>query len=226
MTNRLLLTAFLLLAACSSCVLPGASLASSPGASTQDEATVLIKVLCMDPYTGDPHVHMGSGLLVPGGVLTAAHVATCRALDPLGQTIGSAPASAMVVSIGDTAAEGETVILLPELDVALMKISGKSADTLRLNAVSPRIGPRPDVGDRICATAALPERSFRCGEVQVSGETGEILTDLYVRHGNSGGPAFVNGALVGLVVTTTVCQDGHYCVGGVAPLQGLDWLVR
>lgn len=206
----ILLFAVIALATCSSC---GGSSRHTRSVVEQHNATVLIAVECTD---GDKITKrgMGSGVVVSDRyILTARHVIDC----PAGGTVNA------TIDIGDNTERPVTVDLtLPSRDIARLEIGvGQYLSGFE----RPTLGPRPEIGERACEASAVPRWLYRCGEVQPGTPNGYIRVGLMAEFGNSGSAVYVDGKLVGLLVGAWACQGDYPCMGGVTPLQGLDWLI-
>ena len=184
----------------------------------QHNASVQITVFCMpvdedghpriDVDSGLPTVseHFGSGTLVSAHeVLTAAHVPHCPEGD----------AEIMAVDVGDGAQHQASVdVLLPAADIARVHVE----DDLGTWFTPLRVGPIPQVGDRVCAASAAPRNMYRCWTAQARradpGPSADIDLDGWTEFGESGSGLFDDsGRLIGVVVSLTTCQEHLQCLG-------------
>lgn len=165
----------------------------------------------------EEHKFGGTGVMTTNQrLLTNFHVVACEGP---GSTLRK-----IEVDTGDEKPLPATVeILLPHQDIARLLLE----KPLDVTIPTVRIGPAPEIGDKICFAGAIPRYSFRCGTVQPSPK-GMIATDFKVEHGCSGSAASDSqGRLVGLVFATITCSDGEFCVGVVTPITPeMNWLVR
>lgn len=182
--------------------------------------SVKLIVTCIETTTAGAmyRVHMGSGVIVSEDVvLTAAHVASC----PDGQKMF---AETVVMPNESDMYTAETEMLYLQRDVARVKLSFK-----KLEDVPPvHLGPRPAIGDTICAATAVPDWGRACGVVGPSGSnlTDSINISTLVQFGNSGSGVFdSHGRLIGLVITAHLCQGNFPCSGGVTPIQDMAGLI-
>src|SRR5208337_528271 len=176
-------------------------------------------------------ISSGTGTLVgPGGlVLTCAHVL-------------NSPTINVKLSTGKSRGsyEGEIVFVNEKCDVALIrakKLSNTDWATLRLNTSALK-------GERIIAIGnpAIDQETLNLGgasagivsnpKISVFGQD-ELIADITVASGSSGGPLFSldNGDLIGVVLAVTqpgirvegVSSSGSYCLAAPADMLG-KWL--
>jgi S1-C subfamily serine protease len=173
----------------------------------QYEAAVRIDVVCITEKGG--YMAGGSGVIVDSRhVLTAAHVAADDGFCAFDVTAFDGSRRSMYVKTR-----------LPGVDLASLEIStGVEPFTLPDMA----FGPRPDIGERVCAATALPRFSHKCGEVEpYEKPPGDISLMMIVDHGNSGSGLYdERGQLIGIVIALVQCSNGQYCEGRAASLEG------
>lgn len=208
----------LALAACTSC----GHFSSYRSAVQQHNAMVRINATCPDGS------FRGSGVMVsPQHVLTAEHVATCELL-PAMPEIGinhavTMPALKLTIWVTDeVSVEAEIeATASPGADLARLKMARSMPDVF-----SPvRLGPPPQIGDRICEASAVPRSTYRCGEAQES-PTGHIGLGFMVENGNSGSGIYnAKGELIGITTMLIYCQNRLLCAGIGTALAGYAWMM-
>lgn len=206
-----ILTLLVITATCTSCISLGRG--GSRSATTQYGATVLISTTCKNALGMTTLRGRGSGVVISAHhVLTAHHVVDC-----------GGDVAVLTIDPGNGAAyEATTELVMPVRDIARLELKVSLA-----KYSSPiKIGPRPEIGERVCESSAVPRWLYRCGEVQPNHtDSTYIYVGFMAEFGNSGSGVYVDGKLVGLLSTAWFCQENYPCVGGVTPLQGLDWLI-
>ena len=174
--------------------------ASSLGLHVRDQykRTVRIFVDCPEG------VGVGSGVVVSDNTIaTASHVITCE----------QGPPEAIVI-------EGYSAVVtrdVPSEDLALLRVDGFQAPPIVL-------GPRPDVGDRVCQTHAHPRSGRSCGEVIPAqpgvAVKGTLFHTAVTDTGNSGGPLWdAAGRLVGITTHWIACNNSQICGGRATPVR-------
>lgn len=161
------------------------------------QATVTIREVCPDGRR-----YFGSGGIVGDLVVTAAHVVRCEIAPDL-----TVPGT-VEVDPGDGHWRPAAVVgIVDEADVVSLTVGG-----LESYGTPVQIGPRPVVGERVCATTgAYPMYAFKCGTVQPTTESepdkrGDIPFDMIVEPGNSGGLVYDSlGRVVGTISTFRTC---------------------
>lgn len=212
---------------CASCVADLTLPALGVTAPQQHHLTARINTICMEPGEGDAlemRGYRGSGVVVSSNqVLTAAHVAQCGS-PSLGITW--APTK-MTVTVDGVEHEATLEVVLPGDDLARIV----TRDSWAFGMTAPvTIGPAPRVGDQACQSAAYPRWNYRCGEVQPTnpsypGQAPRVTISMHTEFGNSGSGVWVDGRLVGILVTAQPCQDESLCEGGVSLLATHRWLL-
>jgi S1-C subfamily serine protease len=217
----LVLTAVMLAAVAATCA-SCASAAIAPALRSpreQHAAGVLIKVACASASEGaiSVHLHYGSGVIVGDHeVLTAGHVAHCDDNEVM----------AMTVDPGDgTDRDAELDVLVPRADVARITVGADLSKWF----TPVRIGPVPQVGDRVCEVSAAPRWTYRCGVAQIPEEgtsDGDVHIEMTTEFGNSGSALYdADGNLVAIVVMVQFCQAKLPCVGEASSLAAYPWLI-
>jgi hypothetical protein len=188
-------------------------------AEQQFGATIKITTVCyvVDPVLGNVNMGggMGTGVLVSDDlILTAYHVVDCGILS-----------SKIMVDPGDgVLREAYVEVLLPTRDITRLKLAPE-AKSLKEFMTPVTIAPRPQIGDKICMSTAVPRWGYFCGTVQPNKGSGLYFFDRFTEFGNSGSGVYHNGKLVGLLDILVKCQEKVPCLGGITPLQGYEWLV-
>lgn len=158
-------------------------------------------------------VSFGSGVIVsPRVALTAAHVVRCN-----GDTH-----AAIVVRYPGGEVKARAVLLDLDGDVARLELAGP------LRVEPARIGPPPDIDDRVCLVASVPARGRRCGVVErYAAPPGNVRHDALTLPGNSGSGVYDEaGRLVGIVTHYSRCPNGQFCGGAFTSLEGRAWMFR
>lgn len=152
----------------------------------------------------------GSGAVVgPRQVVTAMHVVGC-------------PNASLLVTLVDGRIVPMRLAQFDfEADVALL-VSQDSAPFGRARVV---VAEPPDIGGEICAVAAVPHRTRRCG--RITGREELPPTDLHfsaeVDRGNSGGGIYDGyGRLVGIVTHKTPSGGAGTSLWDRRALLGID----
>ncbi len=183
-----------------------------PTVSEEYMRTVRIAVLCPDGS-----ISGGSGVRIGGTVvLTAFHVIDCD----------GEPATAVVIRTdkGDVY-PAEVAAEIRDQDVARLNVTGLP----ELPQVT--IG-RPVLGQRACATFALPEVGRRCGEIwpPYAEPPGDMHLDFVGEHGNSGSAVWdEDGRLIGILVHLHWClgtEVQQVCTAGATTIWPIRWIAR
>lgn len=178
----------------------------------QDIAAVIVVGACLTPE-GRVTSSFGSGVLISDhAALTAAHVVTCPA----------EAATGVIVKFPGSEQHARVLVLDLEGDVARL-------DLEKPVAVAPaRIGPRPELDDRVCVVASVPERGRRCGSVELLREPpGDVKHNAITMPGNSGSGVYdASGRLVGIVTHYAKLPNGQFYGGAFTSLEGRPWVLR
>ena len=185
-------------------------------ARQQHDSMVLVQKVCPDGSKG-----FGTGILVaPDRVLTATHVVKCEIVP--GMPLYMDPTNIKVSITKTQTLDAKIEVEVSGFDVSRLKLKDKSFAPY-FSEVS--VGPKPDIGERVCQVSAVPRSTYRCGEVQFSA-VDRILFGHPVESGNSGSGVFDSkGRLVGIVTNLIRCQDGVICSGYGTSLASFEWLV-
>lgn len=179
--------------------------------SEQYETAVGILNHCNEEPSG-----MGSGVLVGRGlILTAAHVIAC----PTGKA-----SIQLVATRGGFRAVTRTKRVDVDRDVALLEIV--EAPTEPPYVIPAVIATPPRLGEAVCAITAAPSQRRACGLIDI----GALKDPSYLKSmsgvfepGNSGSAVYDRfGRLVGVMLKTAVCGEGHHktlCLGKFATLD-------
>lgn len=178
----------------------GEKLPASEIFSKVEPAVVIIVLKIKGQYIGH-----GSGFLVnPNGyILTNNHVVDIRDFGELAREI-----SYEVVTTEGKTLTPQIIKTDPELDIALLKITGKDFPSLRIgDAGEVKVGEEAFV----VGTPIRMEFSRSLTSGIVSGfnrDKGRIQTSAVIHGGNSGGPAFNNkGEVIGIAVAVAAGVD-------------------
>lgn len=194
-------------------------------APQQHELTAQIKTTCIEPDADGElqlHLYRGSGVVVSSDqVITAAHVVQCGE-----NGISWAPMK-MTVSINGIDHDATLEIVLPTVDLARIVTTSSWAFG---STAAVTVGGHPKIGQQACTSAAFPRWNYRCGEVQPDnapypGQPSFMTVSMHTEFGNSGSGVWVDGKLIGILVTAQPCQDTSMCEGGVSLLEHYKWLV-
>ncbi len=192
-----------------------------PTSFAQIDATVKIRTWCIDD-TQLPAIKLsaagGSGVAIDGHrVLTAQHVIDC-----------DEGWSAITVEMPDGRRFGANVARKYGTDVDIAELRVEEDLGVPLAAIARR---DPNLGDEVCISTAVPERTWQCGKVTKYGDPpGNMRHTIPVQRGNSGSGLYNSaGQLVGIITHLIPCNvivtpegvqiDGS-CGGKATTLRG------
>jgi S1-C subfamily serine protease len=206
LTNKLAALALglsVLVATCGGCV---RGLHRSAARRESDARLAAVEV---HAHCGENQDYAGSGVVVgPRRVLTAAHVIPC------------VTGRALVIDARGRVTPVRVEALLPWADLARLVAS----DPAPFDGLPPaRVGPPPEVGQRVCVAPGYPARAWECGPVEVVGEFPPLSLWHRARteYGNSGGGIFDSrGRLVGIITHKRYEVEGGPSTGGVGTSLG------
>lgn len=201
-------TLAVVLAGCSACGAVDTPLPSDAGLSELDQERATVEILACDAA--------GSGVIVSKRhVLTAFHVVAGCGL--------------VVVKLHDGSVRIAALEIAHVSDLARLRILDEDVPDYRPPVAT------AGIGDTVCLTAAHPERVRECGAVKFyrrdRKESGDTRFGATVVKGNSGGPAWRDGFLVGITVQCDLADDSSEetpkCAergGGFTSLERREWI--
>lgn len=190
-------------------------------------SAVAIRATCDLPDGTRLDMPIGTGVAVSRTlVLTAHHVIS----PDVGTDVPLGTACRFTVVDGDQTLHPVVIdVDLPDVDVARLRLSAPGDELAVAGKYPVRIGPRPEVGDLVCAIGLVPTVTRFCGVEQwhdsKEGEAHDIEHSIFTMPGNSGGPIYDSlGRLVGLTTKFMRCR-GEVCGGKGTSLSTRQWLV-